>query len=142
MNEVESLQIHNLRLKGTGYKAIAALLGISRDSVRGFCKRRELEGDSKVEPENNNPFCPCCGQVITKKARGRTRRFCSDNCRQKWWADNYDARNKKPEAIYKYSCLTCGKEFIAYGDKYRKYCSPDCYFKSRFFGKEIDQARQ
>ena len=133
MTECERQQIHDLRLKGTGYKAIAALLGISRDSVRGFCKRNKMEVVDRV---NNQLVCPCCGRVITKSTRGRTRRFCSDGCRRKWWAENYDARNKKPEAIYQYTCLHCGKQFSAYGDKHRKYCSHSCYIRSRFWSEE------
>jgi endogenous inhibitor of DNA gyrase (YacG/DUF329 family) len=129
MTEVERQQINDLRLKGTGYKAISAVLGMSRDTVRGFCKRNKIEF---LEQDNNQFACPCCGQAITKKARGRSRRFCSDVCRRKWWADNYDSRSKKPEAIYSYTCLHCGKQFSAYGDKHRKYCRQKCYFLARF----------
>lgn len=137
MTECEHQQIQDLRIKGTGYKAIAAVMGLSRDTVRGYCKRCGLDDDSKGGMSNAGekgpePMCACCGQVITKKDLRKNRRFCSDVCRQKWWADNYDARNKKPESIYQYTCLHCGKEFSAYGDKERKYCSQDCYFKARF----------
>jgi DNA-binding CsgD family transcriptional regulator len=48
MTEIEKHQIHDLRLKGIGYKAIAVVLGKSRDSVRGYCIRNGLDGDSKV----------------------------------------------------------------------------------------------
>ena len=44
----EKEKIRELRLKGTGYKGIASLLGLTRDSVRGFCKRNGLDGDSCV----------------------------------------------------------------------------------------------
>ena len=147
MTECERQQIHDFRLKGVGYKAIAAVLGLSRDTVRGYCKRSGLDDDSKggtpnAEEREPEPVCDCCGQVIAKKDHRRNRRFCSDGCRQKWWADNYDARNKKPESIYKYSCLHCGKKFSAYGDKERKYCSPECYFKARVWSKEEIASRK
>ena len=138
MSEIEKQQILDLRLKGIGYKAIAAVIGVSRDAVRGFCKKNGLGGDEKAEQAENKHRCPCCGQVVTKKDRGRNRRFCSADCRRKWWAGNADARSKKPEAIYSYTCLHCGKLFSAYGDKERKYCSQDCYFKARFFGNGTD----
>jgi len=35
----EKEKIRELRLKGMGYKGIAVLLGLTRDCVRGFCKR-------------------------------------------------------------------------------------------------------
>jgi hypothetical protein len=47
MTEIEKQQIYDLRLKGVGYKAIAAVLGVSRNSIRGFCIRNGLDGDAK-----------------------------------------------------------------------------------------------
>ena len=47
MTETEKLQISDLRIKGVGYKAIAAIVGISRDSIKSYCKRNLLDGDSE-----------------------------------------------------------------------------------------------
>lgn len=144
MKELEKQQIRDLRLKGDGYKAIASVLGITRDTVRGYCKRQGLDGDSRVvslnveEKKKQNLLCACCSKPIKQKNRGRARRFCSEECRRKWWKDNSDKRNKKEEAIYKYTCPNCGKEFSSYGNKHRKYCSHDCYIKSRFWRDEED----
>lgn len=44
----EKEKIKELRLKGMGYKGIANILGLLRDSVRGFCKRNGLYGSSYV----------------------------------------------------------------------------------------------
>ena len=143
MTAVEQQQIQEYRQKGFGYKAIAEVVGVTRDSVRGYCKRNGLDGDGKEvqlkagEKSKTKLVCPCCGQPITKNGKGRTRRFCSDNCRRKWWTDNYDARNKKEEAMYHYGCPHCGKQFSCYGNKTRKYCSHDCYIKARFWGEEV-----
>lgn len=142
MTDYDKQQIQELRLKGTGYKAIAAVLGLSRDCVRGFCKRNGLDGDSKVvslnveERVRNHVLCACCNIPIKQNQRGRVRRFCSEECRRKWWKDNPHKRNKKETAIYKYTCPHCGKEFSCYGNKKRKYCSHNCYIKSRFWGEE------
>ena len=139
MTEFEKQQIQDLRLKGVGYKAIAAVLGISRDSIRGYCKRNGLDGDSKVvslnveEKINQNLLCACCGKPIKQKKRGRNRRFCSEECRRTWWKENQDKRKKNCIAIYKYICLNCNKEFSCYGNKRRKYCSHNCYIKSRYW---------
>ncbi|QGT99519.1 hypothetical protein SYNTR_0926 [Candidatus Syntrophocurvum alkaliphilum] len=142
MTELEKQKIYELRLKGVGYKAIGALLGISRDSVRGLCKRNGLDGDSKVvslnvkEKINNHLLCFCCAKPIKQTGRGRTRKFCSTECRRKWWKENPQARSKSETAIYHYTCPHCGKEFSSYGNKKRKYCGHDCYIKSRFWSDE------
>jgi endogenous inhibitor of DNA gyrase (YacG/DUF329 family) len=138
----EKEKIKELRLKGIGYKGIASILGLSRDSVRGFCKRNGLDGSSCVvalnveEKLKRNLLCACCGKPIKQKYQGRTRRFCSDECRRKWWNENQDKRNKSEVATYKYICPHCGRGFSAYGNKKRKYCSHDCYIKDRFWREE------
>lgn len=135
----EKEKIKELRLKGIGYKGIASILGLSRDSVRGFCKRNGLNGSSCVvalnveEKLKRKLLCDCCGKAIKQKYQGRTRRFCSDECRRKWWNENQDKRNKNEAAIYKYICPHCGREFSVYGNKKRKYCSHNCYIKDRFW---------
>ena len=42
---------------------------------------------------------------------------------------NSEMVNKK--AYYTIKCEGCGKEFISYADNTRKYCSRECYFKTR-----------
>ncbi len=142
MTEEEKEQIYDMRLKGIGYKAISATLGVSRDSVRGFCKRNGLDGDSQVvalnyeEKVKKHLLCACCGKPIKQKDKGRIRKFCSEGCRREWWKNNQQARNKTEEATYHYKCPHCGKTFSCYGNKKRKYCSHDCYIKSRFWREE------
>ena len=138
----EKKKIRELRLKGIGYKGIATSLGLTRDSVRGFCKRNGLDGDSLVvalnveEKLNRNLLCANCEKPIKQKEQGRVRRFCSDECRRKWWHEHPSERNKSDAAIYHYTCPYCGKEFSVYGNKKRKYCSHHCYIKDRFWREE------
>ena len=135
-------KVRELRLNGMGYKGIANILGLSRDSVRGFCKRNNLDGSSCVvalnfeENKKRNLLCTCCEKPIKQKTKGRIRRFCSDECRRKWWNENKDERNKSEAATYKFTCPYCGKKFTAYGNKKRKYCSHNCYIKDRFWREE------
>lgn len=142
MNTEEKERIKELRLKGMGYKAIASITGLSRDSVRGFCRRNGLIGVSVVvalnleEKIKKNELCIYCKKPIKQKLKGRARKFCSDECRYKWWNENLDKRNKSEEATYKYTCPYCNKKFTAYGNKKRKYCSHDCYIKDRFWREE------
>ncbi|WP_035288016.1 helix-turn-helix domain-containing protein [Clostridium sp. KNHs214] len=142
MTAEEKEKIRELRLKGMGYKAIATILGLSRDSVRGFCKRNSLDGDSCVvalnvdEKIKRNLLCACCEKPIKQKHQGRTRRFCSEECRRKWWNEHQSERKKSEAATYRYTCPYCGNDFSAYGNKKRKYCSHNCYIKDRFWREE------
>jgi endogenous inhibitor of DNA gyrase (YacG/DUF329 family) len=144
MTEVDMSLIYDLRIKGMGYKAIATITGLSRDAVRSYCRRYGLDGDPQVvslnleEKIRQNLHCACCHKPINQKGHGRARRFCSESCRRKWWNENQDKRNKKDKAIYKFVCPTCGKEFKCYGNKNRKYCSHDCFIKSRFWKEDED----
>ena len=142
MNEVQRKEIFELRGLGYGYKSIARELGLSGDAVKSYCKRHHLNGPGEVVKlniqvlEKRNIICPQCRKPIKQKGRGRARRFCSDECRRKWWQDNPQERNRKETATYKYTCSHCGKDFSSYGNKQRKYCSHDCYIKSRFWSEE------
>lgn len=44
--------------------------------------------------------------------------------------------NKK--AVYTHTCAGCGREFTAYGNARRKYCSHACYINHRFGGGGAD----
>ena len=44
MTEFQEKQIRDLRLQGTGYRAIASVVGLSRDIVRNYCKSHGLDG--------------------------------------------------------------------------------------------------
>lgn len=44
MTQVQAAQIKALRAQGTGYKAIASAVGLSRDIVRNYCKAHGMEG--------------------------------------------------------------------------------------------------
>lgn len=143
MTEEIKKQILELRKNGIGYKAIATSLDMSRDSVRSFCKRNELIGEAKLVAVNieekikNNEICSNCSKPLKLKTRGtRSKRFCSDVCRRKWWKDNPQERVQSESAIYEYVCPHCGREFSCYGNKKRKFCSHNCFIKSTYWGEE------
>ena len=64
---------------------------------------------------------------------GRKKRFCSNECRRAWWSENRDKINMSSEAQYKTTCEGCGKQFVAYGNPNRKYCSHECYINYRYW---------
>lgn len=44
MNDEQRKLIRIMSHQGIGYKKIAASLGMSRDAIRGYCKRHGLDG--------------------------------------------------------------------------------------------------
>jgi protein-arginine kinase activator protein McsA len=142
MTDFQKSQIYSLRLQGVGYKAISNIIGVSADSVKKFCQRNNLRGPQDVVNLNveimkdENLICSNCHRVIKQNKRGRSKKFCSDYCRKEWWNKNKDKKNKNKSAIYKCTCENCGREFESYGNQKRKFCSHDCYIKSRFWEVE------
>ena len=136
MTDLEAAQIREMRMKGIGYRAIAETLGLSRDIVRNHCKAKGMGGyvaatvKNLQEREVQNGICLCCGEEISQQGNGRPRKFCSEKCRRQWWKTHPEEGNRK--AVYTQVCARCGKEFTAYGNSHRKYCSHDCYIRARF----------
>lgn len=142
MTEYQKSKIHELRFKGVGYKAIGNILGIHRDAVRYYCRRNGLDGDGITVSRNykikkdKGVICLYCGSVLKHTSLGRRRKFCTEECRRKWWKENADKGTRNETAIYKAVCAYCGTEFESYGNKNRKYCCHECYIKDRFKQKE------
>lgn len=142
MTEMQKKQILSMRKEGKGYKLIASLLGLSRDAVRGFCKSRNIDGFGVVASLNTEErikegkVCLCCYEKMEQPKTGRQKKFCSDKCRREWWKKHNELINRKETAEYKLKCAYCGKDFISYGNKNRKYCSHYCYIHDRFWKKE------
>ena len=124
-----------LRERGSSYNDISLATGLSKESVRAFCR---YHGITSLQPEPTHleerepGTCPNCGAPVKKGVGKRVRRFCSPECRQLWWNTHPEQVQKK--AIYHYTCEGCGKSFSAYGNSHRKYCSHACYVFARFRG--------
>ena len=142
MTDIQSKQIREFRMKGVGYKSIASVMGLSRDSVRNYCKSHGLDGYATEvvlnmqEETQDGITCPCCGQSIEQPNIGRKRKFCSEACRREWWATHPEDSQKKETAFYEKSCVYCGQQFTAYGNKNRRYCRHECYVHDRFWREE------
>ena len=136
MTSEQKITVTALRQQGYGYLKIANHLGITVGSVKSFCQRnglREVTVDADA-PQSDlaaaECFCKRCGVPITQTSHARKKLFCSAACRQQWWNEHLDQVERK--AVYAFTCLTCGKEFTAYGNKGRKYCCRECYLADRF----------
>ena len=135
-------QIRQLRSQGIGYRQIAKQLDLSRDDVRNYCKKYNLNGYKDAVAANmqmmqeNGCMCRYCGSFLKQPKTGRKRHFCNDTCRRKWWNDNRDKIRQSAGSIYGFTCKRCGKQFTAYGNPHRQYCSHECYISDRFWGGE------
>lgn len=137
MTNEQRERITVLRNNGCGYTAIAKAVGLSKDSVKAYCRVHNLSG---VMAKNNNrvetaqEFCQNCGKLLQQKPGRKMAKFCSGECRQQWWNTHPEQVNKK--AVYSFNCAECGKPFTAYGNSKRKYCCHTCYIAARFKGGE------
>lgn len=135
MTTEQKSKILSLRDSGHGYAAIAAKVGISKDTVKSFCRRNGAAGIRAAKQAEQRNRCPQCGKKLIQAEKKKPRRFCSDQCRQAWW--NAHPEMVKQKAVYSFVCPTCGKPFTAYGNSRRKYCSHQCYVQARFQGGTV-----
>lgn len=129
MTAEEKQQIATLKAQGMGYKKIAATIGISENTVKSFLRRAdEVPEIFSCPDDSGDHLCRQCGKPVRQNPGRKEKKFCSDACRYAWWNEHRDrAGNQR-------SCPYCGKEFIAYGKRDRKYCSHGCYIRDRFGG--------
>ena len=97
MTTGEKLLIAQYRAQGMGYTAIADTLGLSKNTVKSFCQRNNL-GKGTTAPAELVPdhVCRQCGEVLKQDAHRKTRRFCSDACRQKFWKAQKPSKRRMP----------------------------------------------
>ena len=134
LTEKQQAEIRRCRVEGLGYLKIAKQMDLSVNTVRSFCDRNGLTGVARKR-DGVIP-CKCCGRPVRQNPGRKEKKFCSDECRVKWWNAHQNQVNRK--AIYKFRCARCGKTFTAYGNDHRKYCSHDCYIADRFGGDQSE----
>lgn len=132
MDNFQRNQIRKLRSQGLGYRIIGKMVGLTRDSVRNYCKRNpDLFGYGKAVKQmledkiSDQLKCLECQSNFELNHRGRIKQFCSDSCRRKYWVKQH------PEKADSHVCERCRKTFTAYGSPTRKYCSRSCARTSR-----------
>ena len=123
MTITEKKQLIELKDAGLGYKRIAACTGLPIGTVKTFF-RRQVARDASI-----GPVCQQCGGPIEAGRVKRERKFCSDQCRMRWWSAHPEQMNRRSGR--KLICPWCKKVFIVYGEKKRVYCSRECYSAAR-----------
>ena len=124
MTEFEKYKVLEFREKGMGYTKISNELNISVNTIKSFCRRH-----SKTKLEENVHYCKCCGRGVEQTKGRKEKKFCSIECRRKWWNSHLDLVNRK--AYRHRKCIKCGKDFVVYGSSKKKYCSHNCYIAQR-----------
>lgn len=137
MTNEQKQKIAELRSSGTSYVKIGEALGISKDTVKTYCRRNNLTVTADERQDAPSTVCRMCGKPLVQTEKQKRRIFCSRLCREKWWHSHPEYLNKK--AVYEFHCAGCGRPFSAYGNKSRKYCSHECYINARFKGGGNDE---
>ena len=135
MTTVQKNEGIRMRKSGLGYTKIAEELGISKNTVKSFCRRNRLAGEAAAVASADTQevkYCLHCGRQVMQNPGRKEKKFCSDLCRNRYWNSHLDQVQRK--AMYEYTCPTCGAVFHAYGNRNRKYCSHKCYIEARFGG--------
>ena len=139
MTDEQREKILTMRSQCFSYAAISEATGLPKPTVKSYCQRNDLGERYLLNiTEREKNICPQCGGPVEQTSRTKPRRFCSSQCRQTWWNSNPGLVNRK--AVYEFRCANCGKRFLAYGNRGRKYCSHACYVAMRFGGGAVDDA--
>ena len=126
MTYEEKRKVDKLRLQGYGCTAISNTLGISLNSVKSYCRRSKPK-EIPIDVINEGG-CEFCGKSLVHIEGKKKKKFCCDKCRISWWNHNRDKIHHR--VSYEIVCLYCGETFVS-TDNSRKYCSQNCYRKSR-----------
>lgn len=127
MTNEQKQAIVSMRDSGVPITSIAQQLGLSVNTIKSYCKRHGIHSGN--QSSKNILFCLQCHKEIPQAEHRKEKKFCSNKCRQLWWAENTALipRDSQIERI----CPVCKTSFLSYKSKHRIYCSRTCYGKSK-----------
>jgi endogenous inhibitor of DNA gyrase (YacG/DUF329 family) len=140
MTENKKTRILEMRRLGCTYKHIAASLSLQEGTVKTCCLRAAKKGLLATLDKPAKCTCKQCGKEIVQVAKRKKRIFCTDACRQKWWNSHLFLASQSSKCLHHFTCPTCGKPFTSYGNPRRKFCSHQCYIRSRYY-QDADDGR-
>ena len=118
MTTEEIKTITKLRDEGRSYSDIAALTGLSRNTIISHFNRK---GKTTIMGH-----CKFCGAEFAPVTGNKVKYFCSDKCRMEWWKANKKLLNRNMQVRI---CRNCGANFMAYKSKNTAFCSRKCYLE-------------
>ncbi len=77
---------------------------------------------------DNETTCLLCGAEIALTPGKKKRIFCSDKCRIIWWRKHPELMQLK---MVEKECAHCQETFLSYASSKRRFCSRNCYYKSK-----------
>lgn len=135
MTYEQKRQIEALRLNNMSYGKIAKETGVSKDSVKSYCRRHGLKKEDLILYEK----CLQCGTPLVQTAGRKLKKFCSDACRMEWWNSHQEASvcKEKNRKI----CEFCGEEYYSSKPSSR-FCSCKCYADYRRSGGKKNAGKE
>lgn len=135
MTGAEKHNVQVMRRQGIAPSQIAEILGVSVNTVKAYCRRNNLSATSKeTGSKENKEHCKHCGEKISQTAGRKTRLFCCDACRYRWWNEHRQQTSRRSLEVR--HCHHCGKMYVCYPRLRQKYCCHACYINARF-GKGV-----
>lgn len=134
MSEQEKQYIVKQRALGKSFVQIGRELGRGESSVRYVFHHIMDEGTKADEViptaflgtgTSGTPKCRYCGREFMRPALGGKQLFCSARCRNAW------GNEQKRRTPYSRVCEQCGREFTAFGNPHKRFCSRKCFADSR-----------
>ena len=123
LSNQDKRNIMELKIKGYGSKRIASQLQLNQETVKTFIHRHGKDPDYVAQLG----ICVCCGSPLSQVPGKKPKKYCSDACRRKWWANNQERLDR---TMYIKVCAYCGRNFET-ANKKQKYCNQTCYAESR-----------
>ena len=134
MSEQEKHYIVKQRALGKSFVQIGRELGRGESSVR-YVFNHIMDGETKADEviptvfldtrTPGTPKCKYCGRDFKRPAMGGKQLFCSARCRNAW------GNEQKRRTPYSRVCEQCGREFTAFGNPHKRFCSRRCFADSR-----------
>ncbi len=134
MSEQEKQYIVKQRALGKSFVQIGRELGRGESSVRyvfNHIMDEETKADEVIPTAflgtgtSGTPKCRYCGRDFKRPAMGSKQLFCSARCRNAW------GNEQKRRTPYSRVCEQCGREFTAFGNPHKRFCSRKCFADSR-----------
>lgn len=97
MTALQRKRIAELRAQNYPYSFIGKALGLSPNTVKSVCRRKnyEAQGRRKSKLEKQSVvLCKNCRRPLNDKGR-KDRLFCTDTCRMEWWKSHRNVVEKQ-----------------------------------------------
>ena len=89
MTDKQKQAIRDMRGQEFSYRTIADALGLTYNTVKSFCYRKNIGCSSQPAISGDSrELCKYCGKPLTHLVGSKPKTFCNDKCRYSWWNKN------------------------------------------------------